>query len=564
MMEIFPRKIPRRLLNISIIAFVSLFLMIGLIVGLLNGKAQINETLILSQQNRLQLQRTSDVNEALLNVELKFKSYCITYDRDLYDDYRYGVSRLHDKISLLFELDEKAKDSQLECVGKMLEDKELESKVYFQLRQISDSLMLSSEGLSMLGDRVEQRDDFGTQVRVDTISITESTQGHRSGLLGKLIAAFVGEKVHRNVNTKVVVPSGLRDSVGNGLLIEKNPQGQLILSVKVLAAVDRDLKQSELSLVEINNQLLSEIQGLVVDILKKEKTRNTIQNEAFLNLMRRSTKRTLQLLIVAILFTACLVGYTVFLAYKNGMIQAEISELNKRLKDDLIEKDKFLSIMGHDLRNPFNALLGFCGILQISIEDGNLAEISDCADIVKSSAQRIYNLLDNLLIWSQVTNGKVKFMLSTVNVDEFIQEHISTMLPMAQNKGVSLIWDVETGISLQLDRNMFGSVLQNLVTNAIKFTPRGGQVILSACTIDGKLQINVADNGVGMTEDQLNKIFTLDRGAHSLGTDNEEGTGLSLMISKEFVEMHGGTLNVESVLGRGSRFTCEIPIVGQI
>ena len=228
---------------------------------------------------------------------------------------------------------------------------------------------------------------------------------------------------------------------------------------------------------------------------------------------------------------------------------------------DSIEKDKFYSVISHDIMNPFNALLGFSKILKDAVKEGDQKEVEECSTIVHQSANRISNLLQNLLVWSRLQNGKLQYAPKSININDLISETMAVVSPIAKNKEISLQCDIEGEITANLDKNMISSVLQNLVTNAIKFTERGGEVNVLAFAESDNLNFTVSDTGVGMNEEQLQKLFKLDKTASSRGTDDEVGTGLGLIISKEFVEQHNGRIWAESTLGKGSKFCFTIPIV---
>jgi signal transduction histidine kinase len=210
--------------------------------------------------------------------------------------------------------------------------------------------------------------------------------------------------------------------------------------------------------------------------------------------------------------------------------------------------------------NPFNALLGFSEMLSEATKKGDKEDSIEYSAIVYQSARRIFNLLQNLLVWSKMQNGKIKYSPKLVKVDELISDSMMIVTPIARNKEIKLSWNVSEDVTATLDSNMIGSVLQNLVTNAIKFTERGGLVTVNAFVESGAINFTVSDTGIGMSEERQNKLFKLDKTSSSKGTDDEVGTGLGLIICKEFVESHQGKIWVESTLGKGSKFCFSIPL----
>jgi len=285
-----------------------------------------------------------------------------------------------------------------------------------------------------------------------------------------------------------------------------------------------------------------------------------MQNNSFLKSVRNSTDFLQNILIVLILLACMLAAYILVLAYKNDKFQNNIIDLNKKVMKDSVEKDKFFSIISHDLMNPFNALLGFSEMLVVSAKNGDKEDCVEYSQIVHQSTKRILNLLQNLLVWSRMQNGKMKYAPKSVRIDELVSNTMMIVAPIAQNKEIKLEWSVNIDVSATIDPNMIGSVLQNLVTNAIKFTKRGGSVTLKAFVELNNLKFTISDTGVGMNEEQLNKLFKLDKTYTSMGTDDEVGTGLGLIICKEFIESHHGKIWVESTLGKGSSFCFSIPI----
>ena len=242
------------------------------------------------------------------------------------------------------------------------------------------------------------------------------------------------------------------------------------------------------------------------------------------------------------LLACILAAYILFLAYKNNKFQNNIIDLNKKVMKDSAEKDKFFSIISHDLMNPFNALLGFSEMLTISAKNGDKEDCVEYSVIVHQSTKRILNLLQNLLVWARMQNGKMRYTPKSVKVDELVSNTLMVISPIARNKEINLKWDVNNDITVTLDSNMIGSVLQNLVTNAIKFTESGGCVTVTAYTESNSLNFIVSDTGVGMDENRLSKLFKIENNSSSRGTDDEVGTGLGLIICKEFVEAHKGKI----------------------
>jgi signal transduction histidine kinase len=550
-------KLPKRLITTTILMALILVLIIGVIISLINEKGRIQAALNLSQQNREQLLKTESVTESLLLVEARFKEYCATFKTEVFDEYKAQVQTLAENIRLLQQTASQNSSGEDNRIANIFDEKKREAEVYLRLKQITDSLMLSVSNLEERQTEIEKTFNRRIGGRIDTLSVTETRESYKKGLLGKIKSAIVGEKIKENVNTKLRVQNpgeSLQKSV------QPNVWSANSGNIKELIRKNFELKESELKLIYINNSLIAEIGKFVDDIKISIKNQEASHNNSFLNSVRHSTDFLQNILIVLMILACILSGYILFLAYRNDKFQDHIMALNQKVMKDSIEKDKFFSIISHDLMNPFNALLGFSNILKDAVKENDQKEIEECSTIVNQSANRISNLLQNLLVWSRMHNGKIQFSPKSARVEELVSGTLMVLSPVAKNKDIKISWKVDGDIAATLDTNMIGSVLQNLVTNAIKFTKKGGEVSVHAFCESENLNFEVADTGVGMTDEQIQKLFRLDKTASSRGTDDEVGTGLGLVISKEFVEMHRGKIWVESTLGKGSKFCFAIPV----
>jgi PAS domain S-box-containing protein len=235
--------------------------------------------------------------------------------------------------------------------------------------------------------------------------------------------------------------------------------------------------------------------------------------------------------------------------------EAEIKNKNELLTSLLKEKDKFFSIIAHDLSSPFQTFWGLTEMMTDDDADYTHEEYVEMSKKLNKLARNLYVLLRNLLEWAQMQKGAMDFEPESFNISDVLDPIIETSLTRCEQKGISLINNIEPEISLLADKKMVNSILMNLISNAIKFTSRGGSVSVSAKTInDSTIEISVTDTGIGMTKDKLKKLFKLGEKTKSEGTDGELSTGLGLMLCKEFVEKNGGKIRVESKPGIGSKF----------
>ncbi len=241
-----------------------------------------------------------------------------------------------------------------------------------------------------------------------------------------------------------------------------------------------------------------------------------------------------------------------------------INELLKtsqtRLEELNATKDKLFSIISHDLKSPFNSILGFSELLIENIQENNTEKSAEMISVIHLAAKHTLNLLDNLLAWSKAQTGQTVIKPEYLSLPPIIQEILDTLNSSALIKNISLSYPISKDIILYADPNMLRTVLRNLVSNAIKFTNSGGKVDISTISDQNQIKINVSDNGVGMSEEIRSNLFKIDTTVTTPGTAHEMGSGLGLILCKEFAEKNGGRIWVESEIGKGSTFTFTVPI----
>lgn len=240
-------------------------------------------------------------------------------------------------------------------------------------------------------------------------------------------------------------------------------------------------------------------------------------------------------------------------------LNEQLAESERELLEMNASKDKFFSIIAHDLRSPFTGLLGFSEFLATQLDSLTEKEIRDYSTNIYGMIRNLYNLLENLLEWSRMQTGKTVFMPESVNIRLIIENAVELMNINAIKKGINLIYEQSEDIFINADPNMFNSVIQNLLSNAIKFTKPGGEVKLWVEMKEQSIEVYVSDNGVGIPEDALSKIFRIDKQITTMGTSNEKGSGLGLLVCKEMIEKHGGNIWVDSTPGEGTTFYFSIP-----
>ena len=232
----------------------------------------------------------------------------------------------------------------------------------------------------------------------------------------------------------------------------------------------------------------------------------------------------------------------------------KLMESERQLNSMIRTKDKFFSIIAHDLINPFQPLLGLSELLVTDIDKLSDEEIKKYASLIKESAMRSYNLLSNLLKWTQSQTGRLSYNPEDIYLSALIDEIISFYKENARIKNIHLLNHVDKDIIVYSDRELLGAIIRNLLSNAIKFTGRNGYVKIEAHKKGHFIEVSVEDNGVGIEKNKLENLFRLESTTSTRGTDNEEGSGLGLILCKEFVEKNGGEIRVKSKKGKGTTF----------
>jgi len=265
--------------------------------------------------------------------------------------------------------------------------------------------------------------------------------------------------------------------------------------------------------------------------------------------------------LITLVYSAILIYYIIRFVHKNYNIERlKAEESEKKLIQINIDKDRFISILAHDLRSPFNSLLGFSEELKENLNKLDMAQIRSYVNRIHDSAHNSYNLLEDLLMWEKSLQGTIPFNPQKVNFGEVCLSVVESIRPIAATKNISLNW-FEIEISVYADVLMLKTVLRNLIINAVKFTNTLGAVNVSAKWDKSVVTISVSDNGVGISSENLSKLFDISQVLTTAGTSKEKGTGLGLLICKEFVEKQGGRIWVESEIGKGSDFRFTLPSI---
>ncbi len=247
---------------------------------------------------------------------------------------------------------------------------------------------------------------------------------------------------------------------------------------------------------------------------------------------------------------------------KNKLLEEQKAEIHEQaiaLTHANETKDKFFSIIAHDLRSPFNGIIGLSTLMKQYYDDFSDTERKGFIDEIDNSARRTLDMLNDLLTWARAQNKRIDVEKEILDVSHIAENVLYTLLPTANRKSIELINLTTPANKVYADRNTLNMVITNLVNNAIKFTPDGGKITVSACEMNNESLISVSDTGVGIPPENIDKIFRIDVNFSTPGTHNESGTGLGLILCKEFVELNDGQLTVESQLNAGTTFTIHLP-----
>jgi len=337
-----------------------------------------------------------------------------------------------------------------------------------------------------------------------------------------------------------------------------------------LAYADSLYTQQRLSsIAEMQTRYETETKEKEIELLKKDVELKELQFQR-----QRSIQQvliSLTLLLLAIFFGTSLI--ITIIRKKNKLLaekNSELFEINKKLKEsekNLSElnatKDKLFSIIAHDLKNPFNALIGFSDILERNFNHLTDNEKKEYISVISESAQNLYKLLDNLLQWTRAQTGSINYIPEKFKLEPLIKQEVANLNANAEKKRINVSINVSSAISVYADKNSIATVIRNLLSNAIKFTDIGGTIEVTANVSEDypkTAEVVVKDSGVGIDQDDLERIFLIDGSYSTKGTANETGTGLGLLLCHEFVTKNHGKIWVNSSKGSGSEFHFTIPL----
>lgn len=268
--------------------------------------------------------------------------------------------------------------------------------------------------------------------------------------------------------------------------------------------------------------------------------------------------------------TACLLLFFVMYVLSKYYDKIKLNKLletkNKRIEQSESElrqlnaaKNKFFSIIAHDLKNPFHNIIGYSQLLTSEYDNFNETERKKFAASINQSTNNVFRLLQNLLEWSRAQTGRLVFLPREIDFGHILKNALSVLRPLADQKQISIELDFDEELTIFADPQMIETVLRNLINNAIKFTPEHGKITISARLANEQVEIRITDTGIGIAEKEAQTLFKIDSTIKRKGTNNEDGSGLGLILCKEFVHKHNGSISVESTPGKGSSFYFILP-----
>lgn len=244
----------------------------------------------------------------------------------------------------------------------------------------------------------------------------------------------------------------------------------------------------------------------------------------------------------------------------NNNLEKLVIERTKELEKANATKDKFFSIIAHDLKNSFTGLLGYTDILMTDFDRFPDQEKKTIISAIRQVSEGTYKLLQNLLDWARVQTGNIQFNPEKFNMTAFIADEFTLLKGIAEQKNIDMDFAHGKDINIMADKNMMSTVVRNLVTNAIKFTKPEGKIVLHVEQDGDNAKVTVKDTGIGISPDNIDKLFKVNEDYKTHGTNNEEGTGLGLILCKEFINKNNGDIAIESKLGIGTTVVFSLPL----
>ena len=300
---------------------------------------------------------------------------------------------------------------------------------------------------------------------------------------------------------------------------------------------------------------------------KKEKENEILKRKHQINELKIEKTKNRQYFLIAISVILLLLAAVIFNKYRYKLsLNTKLESTNKKLEKSeknlqelVATKDKFFSIIAHDLRNPLSSLSIVSEMLDKDIDDIPQKKINYYLSSMSSATSNLLNLIENLLNWARTQTGKIEYNPEKFNLTKIINQNISLVKINADKKNISINNNFEPDVIIRADINLLTTVIRNLLANAVKFTNKGGLIDIYLTESSNNYKISIKDSGIGMSDDDLKKLFRIDIDTKTIGFSSEKGTGLGLILCKEFIEKNGGKIFAQSSMGKGSTFSFTIP-----
>ncbi len=315
--------------------------------------------------------------------------------------------------------------------------------------------------------------------------------------------------------------------------------------------------------IEIQSLILSGAADIKVEQLqaiyeidKKNSQIIVLEKENEINSLKIKHNRTSQQIMIIGIFIIFLISITIYWFYN------KIRHKNLELKEINATKDKFFAIIAHDLRGPTATFAYFLDHINDTFNEHSPEKLKNILLTLSKSAENVNGLLENLLIWAQSQLNKIEFSPTELKLNDVLQDSIKELKQIADNKQIDIKFELKEQIFVLADLNMVQAIVRNILSNAIKFTHRGGLVIIKSTVKSmNSAFISITDNGVGIEKSALSKILDITSTLHTSGTEGEKSTGLGLIIAKDFIEKNRGTLTIESQMDKGTIVSFTLPAI---
>lgn len=284
-----------------------------------------------------------------------------------------------------------------------------------------------------------------------------------------------------------------------------------------------------------------------------------VKNQSQQHIIHTAKSFQIYLAVITILVLVLMFA-TFYLLFKEKKLAGELKNKTDELSELNASKDKFFSIIAHDLKNPFNVLVSYTSILKTDLELFSNEQLKQIISDLNEASENGYNLLQNLLIWTRSQTNRIHILKNNFNLANIAGDVKSLAELNMADKEQNLSIDIDSDLTAYADKDMIAVVLRNLLFNAIKFSSKGSDIYIKARPTGLSVKIDVIDSGIGIAEDRIKKLFVIDKNTTTQGTEGETGTGLGLVLCKEFVEKNDGQIWVESTLGKGSVFSFTLPL----